>query len=94
MQALDLLNAFHGALSILWGVYALMLIVRGIRRSRKYLRIAAIVLIAITLVKVAMIDLADLSALSKTMVLVILGALLLVISFLYNKFRDALFGEA
>ncbi len=93
MQVLDLLNAFHGALSILWGVYALMLIVRGIRRSRQYLRIAAIVLIAITLVKVALIDLADLSALSKTMVLVILGALLLVISFLYNKFRDALFGE-
>jgi uncharacterized membrane protein len=92
MEALDLFRFFHGALSILWGVYALMLIVRGIRRSRKYLRIAAIVLIAITLVKVALVDLADLSALSKTTVLVILGALLLVISFLYNKFRDALFG--
>jgi uncharacterized membrane protein len=92
MEALDLYDSFQGALSILWGVYALMLIVSGIRHSRKHLRIAAIVLIAITLVKVALIDLADLSTLSKTMVLVILGGLLLVISFLYNKFRDVLFG--
>ncbi|MCB9285393.1 MAG: DUF2339 domain-containing protein [Lewinellaceae bacterium] len=93
MKVLNIFDSFQGVLSILWGVYALMLIVTGIRRSRKHLRIAAIVLIAITLVKVTLIDLADLSTLSKTVVLVILGALLLVISFLYNKFRDILFGE-
>ncbi|MBK8490420.1 MAG: DUF2339 domain-containing protein [Saprospirales bacterium] len=94
MKALNVFNSYQGVLSVFWGVYALMLIVTGIRRSRKHLRIAAIVLIAITLLKVTLIDLADLSTLSKTMVLVILGALLLVISFLYNKFRDTLFGES
>ena len=92
MNSLQSFNAFHAGLSILWGVYALSLIVIGIRQSQKHLRIAAMVLLGFTLCKVVVIDLADLDTLTKTLVLVTLGALLLVISFLYNKFRTKLFG--
>lgn len=91
MKALNAFDSFQAGLSILWGIYSLALITLGIRRQQKHLRIAAMVLIGLTLCKVALIDLANLDTLIKTLVLVTLGALLLVISFLYNKFRAKLF---
>lgn len=75
------------ALTILWGVYGLSLIVYGLRKNLKYIRITAIVLFGITLIKLFLWDLASLPTIGKTIVLVVLGALLLVASFLYNKFK-------
>lgn len=92
MTSLGAANSFQAGLSILGGLYALLLIGLGISGSRRHLRIAAIVLVAITLIKVIFVDLAGLDTPTKTVVLVILGALLLGISFLYNKFREVLFG--
>lgn len=74
-------------LSILWGVYALFLIALGIAQRKAYLRISAIALFAITLIKLFFYDIAHLSTMSKTVVLLSLGVLLLLISFLYNKFK-------
>ncbi len=81
-------------LSILWGAYALLLIALGIGWRRAHLRIAAIVLFGVTLVKLFAYDLASLSTVSKTIVLVVLGVLLLVMSFLYTKFKDRISGDA
>jgi len=77
------------ALSILWGVYALALIVYGLMRNQKFLRITAIVLFGITLMKLFFYDLANMGTIAKTIVMIILGVLLLVASFLYNKFKPA-----
>jgi uncharacterized membrane protein len=74
-------------LSILWGVYALALIVLGIWRHQKHLRICAIVLFGITLIKLFFYDITDLNTIAKTIVFVSLGVLLLIISFLYQKYR-------
>ncbi len=79
-------------LSIMWGSYALLLISLGILWRRSHLRIAAIVLFGATLVKLFAYDLASLSTVSKTIVLVVLGVLLLVMSFLYTKFKDRIGG--
>ncbi len=80
-------NSFKLGLSILWGLYALILIVYGLRHDQKHLRIIAIILFGITLVKLFFYDMADLSTIYKTIVMIILGALLLVASFLYNKIK-------
>jgi len=80
------------ALSILWGLYAVALLLIGISRSKKHLRISAIVLFAFTLLKVFFYDLSDLGTISRTVVFVSLGILLLVASFLYSKYREAIFG--
>lgn len=80
-------------LSILWGAYSLMLIVVGILQKKSYLRIAAMVWLGITLIKLFFYDLSELSTLSKTVVLVILGVVLLIISFLYNKYKAKIFGD-
>lgn len=74
----------------MWGIYALALIVIGIYKRKTYLRISAIVLFALTLVKIFFYDIADLSTISKTVVFISLGVLLLIISFLYNKFKDVI----
>jgi uncharacterized membrane protein len=75
-------------LSILWGVYALMLIILGIWKSKRHLRIFAIALFAVTLVKLAFYDITHLNTIAKTIIFVSLGILLLIISFLYNKYKD------
>lgn len=77
-------------ISILWGVYSLFLIGFGIRRKKKHLRIGAIVLFGVTLLKLFFYDISHLNTIAKTIVFVSLGVLLLVISFLYNKFRDVI----
>jgi len=74
-------------LSILWGVYSLLLIVLGIWKKKKHLRLAAIALFAVTLVKLFFYDIVNLDTIAKTVVFVSLGVLLLIISFLYNKYK-------
>ncbi|MEZ4992788.1 MAG: DUF2339 domain-containing protein [Saprospiraceae bacterium] len=94
---LSIYNADSGyklGLSILWGVYSLLLISLGIAQRKAYLRVAAIVLFAITLIKLFFYDIAHLNTISKTIVLLALGGLLLLISFLYNKFTTVIGDEA
>ncbi|MEJ7676785.1 MAG: hypothetical protein WKG06_02685 [Segetibacter sp.] len=51
------------------------------------------ILFSVTLFKLFFYDLASLSTISKTIVLVLLGILLLFASFLYNKYKDLLAGK-
>ena len=80
-------------LSILWGIYALLLISLGIGKKKKHLRIGAIALFAVTLVKLFFYDISHFDTLAKTVVFVSLGILLLIISFLYNKYAHLISEE-
>ena len=86
-------NQYKLGLSIICALYALVLIFVGITQKKKHLRIGAIALFAGTLLKLFFYDLASLSTISKTIVLVLLGIILLIISFLYNKYKDVILGE-
>lgn len=86
--------AYKLGLSILWGVYSLWLIVFGIWKNKQYLRVGAIVLFGITLIKLFFYDISHLNTISKTIVFVSLGVLLLIISFLYNKYKNKINNEA
>lgn len=74
-------------LSILWGIYAFLLTVLGIWKKKKHIRIGAIGLFAVTLLKLFLYDISELNTIAKTIVFVSLGLLLLIISFLYNKYK-------
>jgi uncharacterized membrane protein len=87
----DSTSSYKLGLSIFWGVYSLTLIVLGIWKKKKHLRIAAIVLFGATLVKLFFYDISHLNTISKVIVFVSLGLLLLIISFLYNKYKDKIF---
>jgi uncharacterized membrane protein len=86
-------NQFKLGLSIVWGVYALLLIVLGIWQKQKHLRLAAIVLFSITLIKLFLYDLAGAGTITKTVSFISLGVILLLVSFLYNKYKEVLFGD-
>lgn len=78
-------------LSILWGSYSLFLIILGIWKKKIHLRIGAICLFSITLIKLFFYDLSQLNTISKTIVFLVLGGLLLFSSYLYNKYKNVLF---
>ncbi len=80
-------ESYKLGLSILWGVYSLILIAYGIWKNKKHLRIGAIALFSVTLIKLFFYDISHLNTISKTIVFLSLGILLLIISFLYNKFK-------
>src|SRR5205085_9459161 len=84
MEQLHIPDAGKLGLSILWGIYALILIVIGISQSKKHLRIAAIALLGVTLAKLFLYDVANLATIPKTILFVSLGLLMLIVSFLYN----------
>ena len=75
-------------LTILWGSYALLLVVLGIFKRKKHLRISGIILIGFSILKLFLYDTTHLDALRKTIVFVILGFLVLVASFFYNKYTN------
>ncbi|NNE99917.1 MAG: DUF2339 domain-containing protein [Pyrinomonadaceae bacterium] len=80
-------------LSILFAVYALLLIIWGIFKKRSHLRYFAFVLIAITLSKLFLYDLAELGTISKTVVFVSVGTMLLIASYIYTKYTAFIFDE-
>ncbi|MBL7942571.1 MAG: DUF2339 domain-containing protein, partial [Flavobacteriales bacterium] len=83
-------NGEKMGVSVYWGLYALLLIVMGIRTGKQYQRIAALVIFGAALLKLFFYDLSHLDTISKTITLVVLGILLLLVSFLYYKFRNKL----
>jgi uncharacterized membrane protein len=94
---LDILGnseSYKLALSIFWGLYSLFLIGVGIWKNKKHLRIGAFVLFAATLTKLFFYDIVELDTISKTIVFVSLGVSLLVISFLYHKYKNLIFEES
>ena len=86
-------NVYKLWVSILWGVSALLLVGLGIWKRKKHFRYAAIGLFGITLLKLFFYDIAHLNTLSKTVVFVSLGILLLIVSYLYNRYKKQLFEE-
>lgn len=95
-ELLNLMDLFKSeqsdkfGLTILWGLYSLFLIVFGIWKRKKFLRIGAISLFGFTLLKLFFYDISDLDTIAKTIVFVSLGVLLLIISFLYNKYKHVI----
>jgi len=87
-------QAYKLGLSLLWGGYALLLIVLGIWKKQQHLRIGAIVLFSGTLMKLFFYDLKDMGTISRTIVFVTLGILLLIISFLYNKYKHIIWNDS
>ncbi|MGB0883862.1 MAG: DUF2339 domain-containing protein [Flavobacteriales bacterium] len=77
-------------LTLVVAAYAILLLVVGIKKMKPHYRYLALGLFGISLIKLFLYDLKFLSGLGKTIVFVLLGVLLLLGSFLYNKFKDQL----
>ncbi len=88
MDINDVADSFKLGMSILWGIVALLFIIFGLWKGKKHIRIFAIVLFAITLLKLFFYDISHLGTIAKTIIFISLGILLLITSFLYNKYNN------
>ena len=79
--------------TLLWLLTAVVLFVAGVRFKSIPARMAAIALIGFTLLKLVALDSLTFSTLQKVIAYLVLGVLLLVVSFFYQKFKERLFGE-
>lgn len=77
-------KARNMGLSVLWTVYAFVALGLGIWRDQATLRVGAIALFGLTVIKVFLIDLAALDAAYRILSFLVLGALLVLASFLYS----------
>ncbi|MEE0996212.1 MAG: DUF2339 domain-containing protein [Paludibacteraceae bacterium] len=73
------------AMSIYWGLLSVVLVYLGLMKDIKHVRISGIVIFAVTFAKIFFVDLSHLEAFAKAMVFVVMGLLLLVASFFYQK---------
>lgn len=80
-------------LTALWGIYSFILIAYGIFRKNTIARISAISLFGITLVKLLTFDTWDLSTGYKVIAYMLLGVMLLIVAFLYTKFKTFIFAD-
>jgi uncharacterized membrane protein len=79
-----------GGVSILWSLFALALILRGIKKNERVMRYLGLALFAIVAWKVFFVDLSRLDQFYRIIAFVLLGILVLCGSFLYLKFQDSL----
>ncbi|WP_127126475.1 DUF2339 domain-containing protein [Pseudoflavitalea rhizosphaerae] len=86
-------NQYTYGLSILWGLYALALIAYGIWKKHRGIRFSAMIMLVITLLKVTILDLSHANTLTRTISYIALGGILLLISYLYNRYKEVLFGK-
>ncbi|MFK7784088.1 MAG: DUF2339 domain-containing protein [Crocinitomicaceae bacterium] len=78
---------YRAGLTIFGGIYAFALIAFGIWKKRPHLRLMALILFGITLLKLFIYDIAKVDSGGKTIAFISLGVLLLIISFLYSKYK-------
>lgn len=81
---------YRAGLTIFGGIYAFGLIAYGIWKKRPHLRLLALVLFGVTLLKLFIYDIAKVNSGGKTIAFISLGVLLLIISFLYTKYKHVI----
>jgi uncharacterized membrane protein len=78
--------AIKSVYPVVWALTALVLMVLGMKFRLKTLRIASLALFTLTIIKLFFYDLAGNST-GKIISFILLGVILLVISFLYQKLK-------
>jgi len=74
--------------SLLWIIYALILTTAGIYQKFRALRLMALCLFGAAVLKIFLFDLSQLDRIYRIISFITLGAVLMVVSFFYQKYRD------
>jgi uncharacterized membrane protein len=81
-------------LTIVWAVSSFTMIWMGMKYSYKPLRITALVLFGITLIKLFAFDIRDIAPGGKIIAFILLGILLLIISFMYQRLKKIIIDDS
>ncbi len=83
----DYRNAEQMTYSLIFGGYAVLLLLAGLWRRSAVLRLAAVSLFVVTIGKVFLVDLSALDTIYRIISFIVLGFILLGVSLLYTRFR-------
>jgi uncharacterized membrane protein len=88
-------NLYNKAgLSIVWGISSFILIWLGMHYRFKSLRVIALVLFGITLIKLFVFDLKNIPPGGKIVAFILLGILLLIVSFMYQRLKKLIIDDS
>jgi uncharacterized membrane protein len=87
-------NFNKAGLTIVWALSSFIMIWIGMKYSFKPLRITALVLFGFTLLKLFLSDISDIAPGGKIMAFILLGVLLLVISFMYQRLKKIIIDDS
>ncbi|HSE35744.1 MAG TPA: DUF2339 domain-containing protein, partial [Blastocatellia bacterium] len=76
------------SISVVWTIYGGALLTIGIARRSKLLRVMGLLLLGLTIFKVFLFDLSSLEKLYRIISFIVLGLILLTVSFLYQRYRQ------
>ncbi|MEO8934198.1 MAG: DUF2339 domain-containing protein, partial [Xanthomarina sp.] len=74
-------------LPVLWGILSFILLLLGIKKQVKTLRVIALSLLGLTILKLFAYDISNVSETGKIIAFILLGVLILIISFVYQKIK-------
>lgn len=86
-------DEYNAGFSIALAVAGFVQMSLGMRLHQKVLRMVSLGTLGIVLVKLVLVDLWAMPTIGKIVVFIILGVILLVLSFLYQKLKDVLFKD-
>jgi hypothetical protein len=79
---------------ILWGILSFVLLIIGIKQQWKQIRIIALSLLGLTVLKLFIYDINNVSETGKIVAFILLGVLILIISFVYQKIKKLVVDES
>lgn len=88
----DLRLAQQLSISVIWTVYGGAMLTIGLVKRSRLLRMMALLLLGLTIFKVFLLDLSSLDRIYRIISFIVLGAILLVVSFLYQRYRQRVSG--
>ena len=88
----DLRLAQQLSISVIWTMYGGAMLTIGIVKRSRLLRMMALLLLGLTILKVFLLDLSSLDKIYRIISFIVLGAILLAVSFLYQRYRQRVAG--
>jgi len=82
-----------GGLTVLWAACSFAMMWLGLRHRYKTIRIVSLVLVSLLLMKLFLYDIRQISETGKIIAFILLGVLLLVISFMYQKLKKIIIDD-
>ena len=80
-------------ITVLWSIISFIVIRYGIKNNYKPMRVSALALFALSIVKLFIYDISDVPPAGKIIAFILLGVVLLVVSFMYQKIKAIVLKE-
>ncbi|HJD77062.1 putative membrane protein [Bacteroides reticulotermitis] len=94
LRQLGMPDEYNAGFSVALAIAGFVQMSLGMRLHQKVLRVISLFTFGIVLLKLVLVDMWAMPTVGKIIVFILLGAMLLVLSFLYQKLKNVLFGEA